>query len=176
MACGRIAKGNVVVRARLPRWRCSADRAGLLQNSLLTGNLTGNFAKSRPQDRSLCKKRLRRSHFSHNSLHKITGKKFVRTGNRFRTTGNYRGTLAPSKLRLSLFDKGHAADGPSWIDLAAIRVNKTESRFESSLNRLLQQNRARSGHCKRGIKCRLQPFRPPSTAARAQPSMPETAP
>jgi hypothetical protein len=29
----------------------------------------------------------------------------------------------------------------SWIDLAAIRVNKTESRFAAGLNRLLQQNR-----------------------------------
>ena len=35
---------------------------------------------------------------------------------------------------------GHSSDGPSWIDLAAIRVNKTESRFGTSLNRLLQQN------------------------------------
>jgi hypothetical protein len=34
-----------------------------------------------------------------------------------------------------------APDGPSWIDLAAIRVNITESRVEASLNRLLQQNR-----------------------------------
>src|ERR1700727_2912929 len=38
-------------------------------------------------------------------------------------------------------DLGHSSDGPSWIDLAAIRVNTTESRFEASLNRLLQQNR-----------------------------------
>lgn len=29
---------------------------------------------------------------------------------------------------------------PSWIDPAAIRVNKTESRSEACLNRLLQQN------------------------------------
>src|ERR1700761_8031426 len=35
-------------------------------------------------------------------------------------------------------DLGHSSDGPSWIDLAAIRVNTTESRFEASLNRLLQ--------------------------------------
>jgi hypothetical protein len=32
------------------------------------------------------------------------------------------------------------SDGPSWIDLAAIRVNKTEPRFAAFLNRLLQQN------------------------------------
>ncbi|WP_247403706.1 MULTISPECIES: hypothetical protein, partial [unclassified Bradyrhizobium] len=32
-------------------------------------------------------------------------------------------------------------DGPSWIDLAEIRVNTTESRFVTCLNRLLQQNR-----------------------------------
>ena len=36
---------------------------------------------------------------------------------------------------------GHSSDGPSWIDLAAIRVNTTESRFLARLNRLLQQNR-----------------------------------
>ncbi|KRR04370.1 hypothetical protein CP49_21545 [Bradyrhizobium valentinum] len=33
-----------------------------------------------------------------------------------------------------------SSDGPSWIDLVAIRVNITESRLEASLNRLLQQN------------------------------------
>src|SRR5207237_2983112 len=38
-------------------------------------------------------------------------------------------------------DLGHSSNGPSWVDLAAIRVNKTESRFAASLNRLLQQNR-----------------------------------
>src|ERR1700722_18882329 len=37
-------------------------------------------------------------------------------------------------------DLGHSSDGPSWIDLAAIRLNTTESRFVASLNRLLQQN------------------------------------
>ncbi|MET4480250.1 hypothetical protein ABIB66_004798, partial [Bradyrhizobium sp. F1.13.3] len=34
--------------------------------------------------------------------------------------------------------------GPSWIDLAEIRVNTTESRFVTCLNRLLQQNRPNS--------------------------------
>src|SRR5579859_2287712 len=38
-------------------------------------------------------------------------------------------------------DLGHSSDGPSWIDLAAIRVDTTESRLEACLNRLLQQNR-----------------------------------
>ncbi|MCP3414831.1 hypothetical protein NLM16_12025, partial [Bradyrhizobium brasilense] len=38
-------------------------------------------------------------------------------------------------------DLGHSSDGPSWIDLAENRVNTTESSFEASLNRLLQQNR-----------------------------------
>ena len=37
-------------------------------------------------------------------------------------------------------DLGHSSDGPSWIDLAEIRVNTTESRFAAGLNRLLQQN------------------------------------
>src|ERR1700687_6116437 len=31
-------------------------------------------------------------------------------------------------------DLGHSSDGPSWIDLAEIRVNITESRFAASLN------------------------------------------
>src|SRR5450631_793699 len=34
-------------------------------------------------------------------------------------------------------DLGHSSDGPSWIDLAEIRINTTESRFAASLNRLL---------------------------------------
>src|SRR4029077_13974613 len=38
-------------------------------------------------------------------------------------------------------DLGHSSDGPSWIDLAAIRLSTTESRFAACLNRLLQQNR-----------------------------------
>src|SRR5829696_7727436 len=38
-------------------------------------------------------------------------------------------------------DLGHSSDGPSWIDLAEIRVNATESRFAACFNRLLQQNR-----------------------------------
>src|SRR4051794_17945672 len=38
-------------------------------------------------------------------------------------------------------DLGHSSDGPSWIDLAEIRVNITESRFAACRNRLLQQNR-----------------------------------
>ncbi|MDX6559663.1 MAG: hypothetical protein QOF72_2712, partial [Blastocatellia bacterium] len=37
-------------------------------------------------------------------------------------------------------DLGRSSDGPSWIDLAEIRVNTTESRFAAYLNRLLQQN------------------------------------
>src|ERR1700687_2695718 len=36
---------------------------------------------------------------------------------------------------------GHSSDGPSWIDSTEIRVNTTESRFTTCLNRLLQQNR-----------------------------------
>jgi hypothetical protein len=37
-------------------------------------------------------------------------------------------------------DLGHSSDGPSWIDLAEIRVSNTESPFKDFLNRLLQQN------------------------------------
>jgi hypothetical protein len=32
------------LKTRMPGWRCSADRTRLHQNSLLSGNLTGNFA------------------------------------------------------------------------------------------------------------------------------------
>ena len=46
-----------------------------------------------------------------------------------------------AKLKLvETVDLGHSSDGPSWIDLAEIRVNATESRFVACLNRLLQQN------------------------------------
>ena len=44
---------DIGTKAGLPGWRCSADRAGLLRNSLLTGNLTGNFTKSGRQDRPI---------------------------------------------------------------------------------------------------------------------------
>jgi hypothetical protein len=37
-------------------------------------------------------------------------------------------------------DLGYSSDGPSWIDLGKIRVDTTESRFATRLNRLLQQN------------------------------------
>jgi len=43
---------DIGTKAGLPGWRCSADRAGLLRNSLLTGNLAGNFTKSGLQDGS----------------------------------------------------------------------------------------------------------------------------
>jgi DNA invertase Pin-like site-specific DNA recombinase len=36
---------------------------------------------------------------------------------------------------------GHSSNGPSWIELAEIRVSTTESRFVACLNRLSQQNR-----------------------------------
>jgi hypothetical protein len=36
--------GTFSLNARLPGWRRSADRTRLQENSLLTGNFTGNFA------------------------------------------------------------------------------------------------------------------------------------
>ncbi|WP_245284414.1 MT-A70 family methyltransferase, partial [Bradyrhizobium sp. WSM2254] len=45
----------------------------------------------------------------------------------------------PDETRRTV-DLGHSSHGPSWIDLAEIRVNTTESRFAACLNRLLQQN------------------------------------
>jgi hypothetical protein len=41
----------VCLSAGLAGWRRSADRTRLQANSLLTGNLTGNFATSGPEDR-----------------------------------------------------------------------------------------------------------------------------
>ena len=38
---------EIGIKAGLRGWRCSAVRASLPQNSLLTGNLTGNFANSK---------------------------------------------------------------------------------------------------------------------------------
>jgi hypothetical protein len=46
--------------------------------------------------------------------------------------------VAKMKTRRTV-DLGLSSNGLSWIDLAAIRVNKMESPFEPSLNRLLQQ-------------------------------------
>jgi hypothetical protein len=51
--------------------------------------------------------------------------------------------LGDSVAKMKLVEQltlGHSSDGPSWIDLAEIRVNVTESRFAACLNRLLQQN------------------------------------
>jgi hypothetical protein len=48
--------------------------------------------------------------------------------------------IGNSVLYAELAEPGHSSDSPSRIDLAAIRVNTTESRFVASLNRLLQQN------------------------------------
>src|SRR5664279_3743814 len=39
----------------------------------------------------------------------------------------------PDETRKTV-DLGHSSDGPSWIDLAEIRVNTTESRFAACLN------------------------------------------
>jgi hypothetical protein len=46
----------------------------------------------------------------------------------------------PAIESLRTVDLGHSSDGPSWIDLVALRLNTTESRFLTCLNRLLQQN------------------------------------
>jgi hypothetical protein len=43
-------------------------------------------------------------------------------------------------------DLVHSTDEPSWIDLAEIRVNTTESRFAACLNQLLQQNLPKADH------------------------------
>src|SRR5580704_7431038 len=52
-------------------------------------------------------------------------------------------------------DLGHSSGGPSWIDLAEIRVNATESRFAAGLNRLLQQKRHFSEvpECPLNVRC-----------------------
>src|SRR5262249_55841953 len=50
-------------------------------------------------------------------------------------------------------DLGHSSNGPSWIDLAENRVNTTESSFEASLNRLLQQNPPLADFCRSSGHC-----------------------
>src|SRR5260370_21979644 len=74
-------------------------------------------------------------------------------------------------------DLGHSSDGPSWIDLVAIRVNTTESRFEACLNRLLQQNlplaEVVSDHGEGFMRFRIKPStakspEPPRTRAARQ--------
>ena len=57
--------------------------------------------------------------------------------------GDLRGPHRQGETRRTV-DLGHSSDGPSWIDLAEIRVNVTESRFVACLNRLLQQNRSKA--------------------------------
>jgi hypothetical protein len=44
-----------------------------------------------------------------------------------------RGSRRPDKTRRTV-DLGHSSDGPSWIDLAEIRVNTTELRFTAGLD------------------------------------------
>jgi hypothetical protein len=45
----------------------------------------------------------------------------------------FRNRVAKTKL-VKTVDLGHSSDGPSWFDLAAIRVNTTESPFAVCLN------------------------------------------
>jgi hypothetical protein len=48
-------EGNSLKRG-MPGWRCSADRTGLHEISLLSGNLTGNFAILRHLETVLAQK------------------------------------------------------------------------------------------------------------------------
>lgn len=52
------------------------------------------------------------------------------------TTGDPQLPAYTGEIRRT-FDPGHSSRGPSWIDLAENRVNKTESGFAAGLNRLL---------------------------------------
>jgi hypothetical protein len=75
--------------AGLVGWRSSADRARLHAISLLSGNLTGNFAILRHLETVWRKKALCRSHLSGNSLLELTGKLFRKTGIFDPITGNF---------------------------------------------------------------------------------------
>jgi hypothetical protein len=72
------------LRARLPGWRRSADRTRLHANSLLTGN----FAILRLRAPILWLETNALQCFLHNSLSKLTGKSFGRTGEKLAGSGN----------------------------------------------------------------------------------------
>ena len=91
-------EGNSPKRG-LPGWRHSADRTRLQANSLLTGNFTGILRFRGSLDRFRSKKPLRRSHFSRNSLRKLTGKIFQRTGNFFAGIREFRVTVTDCAWR-----------------------------------------------------------------------------
>jgi hypothetical protein len=82
----------------LAGWRRSADRACLHANSLLTGNLQGKTRFRGSHDRFYGKKRLCHIGFSRNSLRKLTGKLFRRTGNFLAGTGNVIDQIASEHL------------------------------------------------------------------------------
>ena len=90
-----IACGALSPALGLPGWRRSTDRTSLREKSLLSGNLTGNFAilgipKAIP-DRArlfLIKKVLCCSGFSRNSLRELTGKLVGLAGKSQRASGN----------------------------------------------------------------------------------------
>jgi len=80
-------EGNSLKRG-MPGWRRSADRTRLQANSLLKGILQGILRFRVSLDRFRNKKPLRCSHFSRNSLRKLTGKIFQRTGSFLQVSGN----------------------------------------------------------------------------------------
>jgi hypothetical protein len=77
-----------------PGWRRSADRTGLQPNSLQTGNFTGKITISGLKATMLEQETALPQDFSANSLSKLSGKFFRRTGNSKRITGNFRGCMS----------------------------------------------------------------------------------
>jgi hypothetical protein len=71
-------------------WCCeqSDTNRSAVGNSLLTGKEQGILRFRGSLDQFRCKKRLRRSHFSRNSLRNLTGKIFQGTGNFLQVSGN----------------------------------------------------------------------------------------
>jgi hypothetical protein len=87
----------------VPRWRRSADRASLHVISLLSGNLTGNFANLWHLAALLEQEITVPQGLFVNSQCKLTGKMFSRSGSFYRPTGISVGRQHPSLA--SLFAK-----------------------------------------------------------------------
>jgi hypothetical protein len=84
--------------AALPGWRRSADRARLQPNFPANREFYREFCTfAAPWTNSVARKPLCRSAFSHNSLLKLTGKIFRRSGNLLAITGNFKATEAFEK-------------------------------------------------------------------------------
>jgi hypothetical protein len=94
-------RGGAPLASEMLGWRRSADRTRLHAISVLSGNLTGNFAILSIRRRFWRRKTLCRRDLSDNSLCKLTGKILRRSRNLKARTGN----LIAKRQRLSAVSK-----------------------------------------------------------------------